>query len=42
MVIVKAGYNAFTDEIYRFRKIKQNALSENAERQGKRQRIVEM
>jgi soluble P-type ATPase len=42
MVIAKADYNAVADEIYRLREIKQKALSENAERQGKRQRIVEM
>lgn len=30
------------DEIYRLRELKQNALIENAEREGKRQRIDEM
>ncbi|WP_241423427.1 hypothetical protein [Candidatus Contubernalis alkaliaceticus] len=30
------------DEIYRLRELKQNALIENAEREGKRQRIIEM
>ena len=30
------------DEIYRLRELKQNALVENAEREGKRQRIAEM
>ena len=30
------------DEIYRPRELKQNALVENAEREGKRQRIAEM
>ena len=30
------------DEIYRLRELKQNALVENAEREGKRQRILEM
>ena len=30
------------DEIYRLRELKQNALVENAEREGKRQRIDEM
>ena len=30
------------DEIYRLRELKQNALAENAEREGKRQRIAEM
>lgn len=30
------------DEIYRLRELKQNALVENAEREGRRQRIAEM
>ena len=30
------------DEIYRLRELKQNALVENAEREGKRQRIAEI
>ena len=30
------------DEIYRLRELKKNALIENAEREGKRQRITEM
>ena len=30
------------DEIYRLRELKQNALVENIEREGKRQRIAEM
>ncbi len=30
------------DEIYRLRDFKQNMLAENAEREGKRQRIAEM
>ena len=30
------------EEIYRLRELKQNALIENAEREGKRQRISEM
>lgn len=42
MVIAKADYNAVADEIFRMRELKQNALLENAERHGKRQRIVEM
>lgn len=38
----KADYNEVTEEIYRLRELKQNALVENAEREGKRQRIAEM
>lgn len=38
----KADYNNVADEIYRLRELKQNTLAENAERQGKRQRIAEM
>ncbi|MCZ2336686.1 MAG: recombinase zinc beta ribbon domain-containing protein [Chitinophagales bacterium] len=38
----KADYNEVADEIYRLRELKQNALVENAEREGKRQRIAEM
>ena len=38
----KADYNEVADEIYRLRELKQNALVKNAEREGKRQRIVEM
>ena len=38
----KADYSEVADEIYRLRELKQNALAENAEREGKRQRIVEM
>ena len=30
------------DEIYRLRELRQNALVENSEREGKRQRIAEM
>ena len=30
------------DEIYRLRELKQNALVENADREGKRQRFAEM
>ena len=35
-------YEDVADEIYRLRELKQNALVENAEREGKRQRIAEM
>lgn len=38
----KNDYNEVADEIYRLRELKQNALIENAEREGKRQRIAEM
>lgn len=38
----KADYNEVTEEIYRLRELKQSALVENAEREGKRQRIAEM
>ncbi len=38
----KADYNNVADEIYRLRELKQNTLAQNAERQGKRQRIEEM
>jgi len=38
----KDDYNNVADEIYRLRELKQNTLSRNAERQGKRQRIAEM
>lgn len=30
------------DEIYRLKELKQKTFAENAERQGKRQRIIEM
>jgi len=30
------------EEVYRLRELKQNALVENTEREGKRQRIAEM
>ncbi|WP_242846973.1 DUF724 domain-containing protein [Clostridium aceticum] len=36
----KNDYNKVTDEIYCLRKLKQNVLIENAEREGRRQRIV--
>lgn len=38
----KTDYNEVAEEIYRLRELKQNALVENAEREGKRQRIAEM
>jgi hypothetical protein len=38
----KNDYDDVADEIYRLRELKQNALVENAEREGKRQRITEM
>lgn len=38
----KNDYNEVADEIYRLRELKQNAMLENAEREGKRQRIAEM
>jgi len=38
----KNDYEEVADEIYRLRELKQNALVENAEREGKRQRIAEM
>jgi len=38
----KNDYNVVADEIYRLRELRQNTLVENAEREGKRQRIDEM
>lgn len=38
----KNDYDNVADEIYRLREMKQNSLVENAEREGKRQRIAEM
>ncbi|MEY8417090.1 recombinase zinc beta ribbon domain-containing protein [Tissierella praeacuta] len=38
----KNDYDDVADEIYRLRELKQNALVENAEREGKRQRMTEM
>ncbi|WP_243834795.1 DNA recombinase [Exiguobacterium sp. AT1b] len=38
----KNDYEDVADEIYRLGELKQNALVENAEREGKRQRIAEM
>lgn len=42
LAISKSDYNTIADEIHRLREIKQNVMAENAERQGKRQRITEM
>ncbi|WMJ86778.1 recombinase family protein [Anaerocolumna sp. MB42-C2] len=42
LAISKSDYNTVADEIYRLRELKQNSLADNAERQGKRQRIAEM
>lgn len=38
----KKDYNDITDEILRLRELKQNALMENADREGLKQRITEM
>ena len=38
----KADYKEVANEIYRLREQKQNALIENAEREGRRQRIAEL
>jgi len=38
----KNDYNEVADEIYRLRELRQNALVENSEREGKRQRIAGM
>jgi len=38
----KANYNEVADEIHRLRELKQSALIDNAEREGKRQRIKDM
>jgi len=38
----KKDYNDLADEIDRLRELKQNAMAENAERQGLKQRIAEM
>ncbi len=38
----KNDYDDVADEIYRLRELKQNTLVENVEREGKRQRIIEM
>jgi site-specific DNA recombinase len=42
LVNAKADYQKVADEIYRLREFKQNILTENAEREGKRERIAEM
>ena len=42
LVNAKADYQKVADEIYRLRELKQNILTENAEREGKRERIKEM
>jgi site-specific DNA recombinase len=42
LVNAKADYQKVADEIYRLRELKQNILAENAEREGKRERIAEM
>ena len=42
LVNAKADYQKVADEIYRLRDLKQNILTENAEREGKRERIEEM
>ena len=42
LVNAKADYQKVADEIYRLRELKQNILAENAEREGKRERIEEM
>ena len=42
LVNAKADYQTVADEIYRLRDLKQNILTENAEREGKRERIEEM
>lgn len=39
---INKEYEDVADEIYRLRELKQNALVENAEREGKRQRIAEI
>lgn len=38
----KGNYDAIADEIYRLREVRQNALVENAEREGMKKRISEM
>ena len=42
LVNTKADYQKVADEIYHLRELKQNILAENAEREGKRERIEEM
>lgn len=38
----KGNYDSIEDEIYRLREVRQNALVENAEREGMKKRINEM
>ena len=42
LVDAKADYQKVADEIYRLRELKQNILAENAEREGRRERIADM
>ena len=42
LVNAKADYQKVADEIYRLRELKQNILAENAEREGKRERVADM
>lgn len=42
LVNAKADYQKVADEIYRLRDLKQNILAENAEREGKRERVADM
>jgi hypothetical protein len=42
LAMSKSDYNTVADEIYRLRELKQNILTDSAERQGKRQRIAEL
>ena len=42
LVNAKADYQKVADEIYRLRELKQNILAENAEREGRRERIADM
>ncbi len=42
LVNAKADYQKVADEIYRLRELKHNILAENAEREGKRERIADM
>ena len=38
----KKDYNRINEEIYRLQELKQNAVAENAEREGLKKRIIEM
>ena len=38
----KGNYDAITDEIYRLREVRQNALVDNTEREGMKKRISEI